>query len=622
MFSANYHFMEAGVRLKKVIVALSIVMMIAVIVLCIHIQDEDSISSVHFTVKTNENVPQNINLHHREGKYYAFLPSYTNLDNMRISHRTGLAFYLDGKHYHSESSFADIVLDREYAAEIKTTLGISVLEAVVIFMQADQVPALSITLTNGSLEDIHTDKTLTKSGYLSLIEAGGNVNFAGELRQFHGRGNSSWDRQKKPYTLEFDHKVNLLNMGEHQKYVLIANAMDRSNLRNKIIYDAAITLGLPNSVRSEYVDLYIDGNYVGLYLLTNKISILENDPQAMDLEAATQKLNQNPLKSYPTFSKTVDGVYTKGFSVDRDPKDITGSYLLEFELDIRVGDVYNLLTTKSGQSLAVKSPRYASEAQMDYIGGFIQDMENRLGTEEIWTIVDEESWSKYYLLQELSGNVSLTSVFFYKHPDSKGGQLIAGPLWDFDLSMGTAFESENSLPYALYCNWGWFEKYNSNAACMDKIKERYLNEVRPVFQDIISRRIDAYQAFIEKSYLMNAQRWGAPEDWWVNDYPTQEGHSRYLKNYLSERLKYLDHLWLGYEKPQEVMQNEAIRPVTKPQPSDSSQPKPEGIMEMLNVEPYYYRYGTLLLTVAVLAFVGADAVKSLRARRKSNGRKP
>ena len=605
--------------MKKYMLILSAAVMIAVIVFCLYVQDGDAIHSVQISVSAEGDVTQHINLDEKYDTYYAFLPAYADPETIRISHGTGLSLYLDGEYYGPASSLANIIPGREYLAEIKNSFGSTVYQAGLIFMQADRVPTLSITLVDGTLDEINSNKELSKSGYIALINADKTLDYAGELRQIHGRGNSSWDQHKKPYALEFAQDIELLNMGSHSCYVLVANALDESNLRNKIVYDAAQALGMPNSVQSEFVDLYVNGDYIGLYLLTNKLSIFENEPQSVDLLAETEKVNQYPLNRYETFEEYYYGMYRKGYSIANNPADITGSYLLEFELSTRVDRETNLFITESGQAVTVKAPKYASAEQMEYISNYMQNLEDLLGTEEAWTILDEESWSKYYLMQEVFANISRSSFFFYKHPDGEGVKLMSGPLWDFDLSMGTSYGTENALPYALYGNWGWFEKHNSNEAVMNRIREWYRSEVRPIIQEIISDKIDEYQTHIEKSYLMNEARWSDIQyTWWVNRYDTQQEHGDYLKRYLSERLKYLDYLWLGGEKPREVMVNESGTPT---QETNDFAETADRLMRMLNNEQHYRTYGISLFMVIILVCCGSDLKNHLKSRRKSNGQK-
>lgn len=91
----------------------------------------------------------------------------------------------------------------------------------------------------------------------------------------------------------------------------------------------------------------------------------------------------------------------------------------------------------------MKSPEYASEAQVKYISGYWQEMEDALYSETGYNDLDKHytdyidivSWAKQYLIQEWTSNwdAGLTSNYFYKDVD---GKLFAGPVWDFDSALG------------------------------------------------------------------------------------------------------------------------------------------------------------------------------------------
>ena len=144
--------------MKRTILIVSIITMLAVIAVCISVQAQEAIESVYFIVDVDENVSQRINLFNKDGIYYVFLPSCTKLESLNIAHRTNFRFYLDGNLYQSEGSFSDIILDRQYTAEIKNILGTTVCKSTIIFMKGEQIPSLSITLVDGTLEDVHNKK--------------------------------------------------------------------------------------------------------------------------------------------------------------------------------------------------------------------------------------------------------------------------------------------------------------------------------------------------------------------------------------------------------------------------------------------------------------------------------
>ena len=108
------------------------------------------------------------------------------------------------------------------------------------------------------------------------------------------------------------------------------------------------------------------------------------------------------------------------------------------------GEKSGFVTTRS-QPITMKSPEYASQAQMEYISDLYQRFEdavfagngrNALG-EHYTDIADLESLAKYYMISEWCSNMDsgLTSTYFYK-PEGADSKLFAGPVWDYDIAFG------------------------------------------------------------------------------------------------------------------------------------------------------------------------------------------
>lgn len=60
-------------------------------------------------------------------------------------------------------------------------------------------------------------------------------------------------------------------MPKAKTWILLANHADPSLLRNTLAYDLAAAFGLPGSPDSRFVDLTINGEYLGNYLITEKV---------------------------------------------------------------------------------------------------------------------------------------------------------------------------------------------------------------------------------------------------------------------------------------------------------------------------------------------------------------
>jgi len=119
----------------------------------------------------------------------------------------------------------------------------------------------------------------------------GNAEYA---KQYDGavsikvRGNSTAGQDKKPYKLKLGKKTDLFGLGggvKNKHWVLLANAFDESLMRNKVAYDLSARFGLV-SMKSEWVDVVMNGQYVGNYLLCQHIRVAEERVNVYDWSGA------------------------------------------------------------------------------------------------------------------------------------------------------------------------------------------------------------------------------------------------------------------------------------------------------------------------------------------------
>lgn len=86
------------------------------------------------------------------------------------------------------------------------------------------------------------------------------------------RGNSTALLEKKPFKIKLDTKADIFGYGESKHWVLLANAIDASLVRNKLLQDLAGDLGLDN-MESELVSLVYNGKYQGVYELSEHVRV-------------------------------------------------------------------------------------------------------------------------------------------------------------------------------------------------------------------------------------------------------------------------------------------------------------------------------------------------------------
>lgn len=248
-----------------------------------------------------------------------------------------------------------------------------------------------------------------------------------------GRGNTSWDADKKPYKIKLDKKASLLGMGRNKHWALLANAYDPTLVRNRITYWLGHEFGLAYTPSCYPVDVFMEGEYLGSYYLSETIRVDNNRVEIDELEEG-----------------------------DTDPDVITGGYLVQFLQDPGSASTF---TTDKDVDLQNVSPNfdvedggYENDAQRDYIRTYIQEAEYAAHEREIADpndpsgyraldvrdYVDIDSAARYWLMSKLSANMDAYgtgSTYFYKTRDTDvPGKIFWGPLWDFDYAWDYAGE--------------------------------------------------------------------------------------------------------------------------------------------------------------------------------------
>ena len=121
------------------------------------------------------------------------------------------------------------------------------------------------------------------------------------LEFIRGRGNSTWRAAKKPYKIKLDDKINLFGMGKNKHWALIANYYDTSLTVDRFVAWLGDQMGMPYTPRGVPVDLFMNGEYYGSYLLMEEVRV---DSNRVDIEEVDKNAS------------------------DPDSLDITGDYLI------------------------------------------------------------------------------------------------------------------------------------------------------------------------------------------------------------------------------------------------------------------------------------------------------
>lgn len=463
--------------------------------------------------------------------YYVFLPSYGEEQGYRLCLNPGDGLELDGKELSGNTELSEEELDfgEKRSFSLRNADGTVTASGVLTFQKSDRVAALYIRTDSGSMEQIWENKDQKEGGSYRLVTDSGEQDSDGPLAYIKGRGNSTWDWAKKPYRVELKESRRLLGMGKSSSWVLLANYTDNSYIRNKIVYDLADAIGLEASPKSEFVDLYLNGVYAGLYQLSEK------------LEVSAERLN------------------------------LTDGYLMEWEIDGRMGETDSSFRTEQGQTVLIQYPKKLRESQVAEAAELVQQFEDALYAENgvnpetgksLEEYIDLESWARKYLIEEISKNHDggISSQYFYLKHTEKGDLLYAGPVWDYDGSLGNGDWSIRR-PEGLLINQDiriynpqdredvfrnrWFAALCRQETFWQEAAEQYETCVRPAVQQVLDKKIDDYLEKIQASAAMDKARWDGEESSMLRIYrDTLEEHGEYLKDFLEERLAFLDRVWI------------------------------------------------------------------------------
>ena len=513
-----------------------------------------------------------ITLNRNEGKGYTlYLPGNLKTEDLKFGLADGVSFTFGSRSVKSGDG-AGIIRPGKYQIKIgKTRASLQVMRG------SANLPAVYVTTASGSLKKIEAKKDNKEPGHLVFRGPDGSVQYDGELDHVKTRGNSSMQFKKKNYQIKLAKGTDLLGMGRAKKWILTGNYRDKSYLRNQAVLDLAAAIGLDYTPEHTAAELYINHEYRGLYLLSEKVEI-DNDRVAFaDLEKATEKVNSEPPeKSKMVGKKSSIKGHFKAYDIPTDPEDITGGYLIEYEsYPVRYGMEASAYTTKKGGVLVSKSPEYVSSAQMQYISALMQSFENAIMAEDgkdpesgkhYTEIADVESMALKYMVEEISENYdgNSSSQYFYKPQDSISGKIYAGPAWDYDSTFGS-YAAKHNAKYVLNPEYLWIAKGDKTAwypalyrheDFRQKVAELWQEKARPAVEVLLGKReagetgmqsIDRLAQSIEDSAVMDRQRWPRPD---VSSTVAQTGGSfsenvRFLKNYLEKRYHFLNGEWGG-----------------------------------------------------------------------------
>lgn len=406
------------------------------------------------------------------------------------------------------------------------------LENINIFTTADSLPRLDIN-AGIPFSQITKDTWVDASFTLTLGSkqfASGDYSGTGSVK---GRGNTSWGQPKRPYSIKLSEKKSLLDIPKTKKYAIVASYSDPSLMRNYLTYKTGLALdGIGYTPKCEFVDVYLNGVYNGIYILVERIDV---EKTKIDIEEATAEN------------------LTGGYLIEKDAGD-----KVDWDEDLWVNAPFQ--SNPNADVFTIKAPEPEDSALADsmraYLAEYLQRVHNAImsGTSACFDYVDTASWIDFIIMQEVTKNIDgnlKTSCYMYKVADDDTLNMTA--LWDFDLAYGLAnWDNACSNNDGYDCPSGtgttgfmvinsscpWFKHlYEDYPEFRQALLDKYAQYRQTLIPDML-RMIDKQAAYLKTAAAANDRKWNNN-----SEYGTQE-----LKTWLSGRISWLDRQWMPQEQ--------------------------------------------------------------------------
>lgn len=330
-------------------------------------------------------------------------------------------------------------------AKSEMTLSWEGVETTLEFLYAKNAEMLYVALDHGNtIDTVHSNKELELPGSVLAIEKNGKASYI-PVEAFSGHGNDSWEAEKKSYDIKFPLTADLFGMGVNNDFVLLAGYRDNSLMSFCVTNEMVQEVGFEFAPEFRLVNLYVGGEYLGVYFLTERMEIDQNRIQITNAFDYTEMANGYQLLEDNEFGSWVsdNGVAKRYFYyLENNPQDITGGWLLEH--DINNHEEVSRFASDRNNRLIFKRAKYASKEQVDYMADFWQEYEDALYSENGYNqygkhysqYIDLESFVKQWLIYEVVQEYSMhSSVYYYKESDIYGdGLLHACFPWDMEHS--------------------------------------------------------------------------------------------------------------------------------------------------------------------------------------------
>ena len=384
--------------------------------------------------------------------------------------------------------------------------------------QFTNLPTVVVNIANGE-EVIEKEKNLISNVY--IISENGTDLLATSGTEIRGRGNASWNFEKKPYRLKFDKKQSPLGApASAKKWTLISNHGDKTLMRNSLAFEVSRRVGQPYTPFCHPVDLIINGEYRGCYQLCDQVE------------------------------------------ADEDRVPCEDGYLIE--IDAYAWDEEVMFASTTGIPVTIKHPDEddITDQQKKFINDFFNKFESAALASNFTDAnngyrkyLDLDSFLRNFIIGEFCANTdAFWSVYMYK--DAADGKLYTGPTWDNDLSFDNDYRTHPIVSYDYLCAVnGSFAGGQLKDIVLRIVKEDPQAKARLVelweaalnegnLKDLATYMEDTAK-LLNESQQLNFKRWRILDQWVHMNFQalgSYEAELGTVRNHINSRLKTLDQL--------------------------------------------------------------------------------
>ncbi len=368
----------------------------------------------------------------------------------------------------------------------------SILSLFVCLFFALQAASYSGTLPVMHIQTENNAPIVSKDDYLNAtyyIDAMGISDYedvgsamAPLTMEIKGRGNYTWkDFDKKPYRIKLMDKQPLLGMNKSKYFALLAHADDSKGfMRNTVGFEISRRLGIAWTPEAKPIEIVLNGDYIGLYFLTETIRVDKDRVNIVEQE-----------------------------DNETDPTKVTGGWLVEID---NYQDDPHITFMEGGEHtmwVTYKTPEVLSSEQEHFLQTELQRIDALVygdkNSNELWQYLDMDALARFYIVQEIMDNYESFHGSCYLHREMGDGEKWKfGPVWDF----GSSFNRNKSQYLFEGDVWHnhWIPEICKFPAFMDYVKTVWIDFVADEYSSIYSF-INQQRDLISSAAVADAQRW-------------------------------------------------------------------------------------------------------------------